>query len=79
MNKTIELLKGETIKSVKLMGIKKCDDEPYLVLEMESGKIFTFIGGFSDCYSGKSDGEYPTYISVYDGVPKNAKELKSDL
>lgn len=62
----LKKLKGETIKSAKIIGHREdCDCENLLILEMESGKTIYVEGGYGG-YTGNSCDEYQQFIGVRD-------------
>jgi len=54
---------GKTIVRAKILGIKNCDDKPYLVLTMDDGSKFKIIANYGR-YTGNSEDEYPRFISI---------------
>ena len=55
---------GVKILKAEIKGIEGCDDKPFLILETDKGKfkINSWYGG----YTGRSNDEYPRYISIED-------------
>lgn len=61
--KASELI-GKRIKSAKISKINnETDDTPYLDLEFDDGIKVRIIANYGS-YTGKSDGEYPRFITV---------------
>lgn len=58
---------GKTITSAKITGVENCDDYPYLELEFSDGTKTVITASYGG-YTGKSEDEYPCYISVGDVV-----------
>ena len=59
-------LVGKTITSSKQMRKVRCDDDGYLELTFSDGSAATIIASYGE-YTGNSDGEYPTQISIQSG------------
>jgi hypothetical protein len=64
---------GKTIVDAKFEKDKGFDDEPYLVLSFSDGTVYTVCASFGT-YTGESKDEYPSFISIYPGLPKNDEE-----
>jgi hypothetical protein len=63
-----EFLVGKTIKSATFLKLKGYDDEPYLALEFTDGTTATISASYGG-YSGASEDEYPSFVSVREGLP----------
>lgn len=64
---------GKTIKDFNFKGVHKCDDIPYLELFFDDNTsvlIHSWYGG----YTGKSEDEYPCFISISENYLKDKED-----
>jgi hypothetical protein len=54
---------GKTIKAVQELKLKEYDDQGYLLMEFTDGSKALIVSSYGS-YTGGSEDEYPTYISI---------------
>ena len=62
-NRVLAELVGKTISSAEKVELPT-DDENILVLTFTDGSSARFIGWSTEYYTGKSEGEYPQFLSI---------------
>ncbi len=54
---------GKTITKASVKKLQKYDDEGFLQIAFSDGTEATIVASYGE-YTGRSDGEYPTYVGI---------------